>query len=83
MATLSSNGGVERYWRSTRHRSRRALCHNGTMLKQLEPGGRWRVTALHIEDVAAIRPGAPRRHRRLASALPARPAKRGAVAPMT
>src|SRR5215831_17064547 len=37
---------------ATRDRSRLALCHNGTMLKQLEPGGRWRVTALHIEDVA-------------------------------
>jgi hypothetical protein len=40
MATLSGNGGVEHYWRSTRDRSRLALCRNSKMLKQLEPGGR-------------------------------------------
>ena len=83
MATLSSNGGVERYWRSTRHRSRRALCHNGTMLKQLEPGGRWRVTALHIEDVARDPAWRSETTSTASAASPARHEKRGAVAPMT
>jgi hypothetical protein len=41
MATPSGNGGVERYWRSTSDRSRLALCRNGKMLEQPEPGGRW------------------------------------------
>ena len=45
MATLSSNGGVERYWRSsTRDRSRLALCRNG---QDAEAAGARRAMAVH------------------------------------
>ena len=29
-----------------------ALCHNGKMLKQPAPGGRWRFTILRTEEIA-------------------------------
>jgi len=51
-STLSSNGGVERYWRNARDHSRLALCRNGRLLRQRQPGTRWWITTLLLEDVA-------------------------------
>ncbi|MBO0739543.1 MAG: hypothetical protein J2P48_23885 [Alphaproteobacteria bacterium] len=52
MATLSGNGGAQRYWRNARDHSRLALCRNGQLLRQRQPGGRWWITTLLLDDVS-------------------------------
>src|SRR5215471_14368641 len=83
MATLSGNGGAERFWKSTRDRSRLALCRNGKLLKQREPSGRRRFTVLRLEDVARDPAWRSEMTSTASAASPARHEKRGAVAPMT
>lgn len=44
LATISGNGGAERYWRHADGR-RLVLCRNGEMLVQVARGGRWHAIA--------------------------------------
>ena len=63
METLSSNGGVEHYWRSTRDHSRLALCRNGKMLSSRSPAGDGGSRSCASRTSRAIRLGAARRLR--------------------
>jgi hypothetical protein len=49
MATISANGGAERYWRAS-DGARLVLCRNGQFL--IKEGGRWRVADAAITMVA-------------------------------
>jgi hypothetical protein len=51
MATITANGGAERFWRNSRNGSRVALCRNGRLL--INPGGasRWKRTNIALADL--------------------------------
>jgi hypothetical protein len=59
MATMSANGGAERFWRNVRNGSRMALCRNGRLL--INPGGHdgWKRSNMEREDLTEDRGWVP------------------------
>lgn len=51
MATISANGGAERYWRNSTG-ARLVLCRNGKLLVQLHGTAKWKVSELPRADLA-------------------------------
>jgi hypothetical protein len=59
MATMSANGGAERFWRNIRNGSRIVLCRNGQLL--INPGGHdgWKRSTTEREALTEARGWVP------------------------
>lgn len=52
-ATITANGGAERYWHNSIDGTRLVLCRNGKLLLQARRSAPWHFTRLRLPDVAA------------------------------